>query len=122
MKRKASILFVDDEEAVGNMIRAMLRRLGYRARAETDGRKAVAFCARYPERFDLVILDHLMPGLKGIEIARLLLFIRPDLPVVILTAYREMVFIDEPKETNIRAVLSKPITHGELATALNEIL
>jgi CheY-like chemotaxis protein len=122
MKHRKRILFVDDEEAVARMIKEMLERLGYEARAETDGRKAVAYCARYPARFDLVILDHLMPDLKGLEIARLLLFIRSDLPVIILTGYREMVCIEEPKETNIRAVLSKPITREELSDVLNTIL
>ncbi len=122
MARKTRILFVDDEEAVAEMIREMLERMGYQARAETDERKALAYCARHPKSFDLVILDHLMPHLRGLEIARLLAIIRSDLPVIILTAYRELVCINEPKDTNIRAVLSKPITREELAEALDSVL
>ncbi len=121
-KRKARILFVDDDEALGEMVLETLLQMGYEASTESDPRKVVTQFATRPVTFDAVILDQLMPGLSGLDLARYLSSVQPDLPVILLSGYPEMIYVREVEGANIRAVLFKPLTRPELSRALDRAL
>ena len=67
---KERILLVDDEDAIIEMGQSMLRRLGYRVNAVSDGVQALKMFRGEPNAFDLIITDHAMPRMTGAELAR----------------------------------------------------
>ena len=85
MSNKVKILCVDDEE-LGLRIRQLTLELqGYEVTTASDGSGAIAAFAEHP--FDLVILDYSMPGRNGGEIAAEMRRNRPEVPIILLSAY-----------------------------------
>jgi two-component system, OmpR family, response regulator len=79
----ARILLVDDEQAIQTLLAYPLRRDGYEVVAATDGRQALDRFAE--QRFDLVVLDVMLPHMSGIEVCRRLRS-RSQVPIIMLTA------------------------------------
>jgi DNA-binding response OmpR family regulator len=79
----ARILLVDDEQAIQTLLSYPLRRDGYEVVSATDGRQALDRFAE--QRFDLVVLDVMMPNMDGIEVCRRLRS-RSQVPIIMLTA------------------------------------
>jgi CheY-like chemotaxis protein len=87
-KRKlASILVIDDDPDVRQFIVQSLEDQGYRVRSAADGEHGLKEAAR--ERPDLVIVDFIMPGLSGAEVANRLLAKRPSQPILFVSGYSE---------------------------------
>jgi PAS domain S-box-containing protein len=119
---KGHILLVDDEQLLVDLGRDMLERLGYEVTSHTSSAEALTAFARAPERFDLVITDQTMPGLTGIELARQLLAIRPELPIILCTGYSTRINEAQALACGIRAFAMKPLTTRDIATLLQEVL
>lgn len=82
---KPLILCIDDEE-LGLRVRGMvLERAGYRVITETEGRAGLAIFAKVP--VDAVVLDYFMPGINGEAVAREMRRLRPEVPILLLSAY-----------------------------------
>jgi two-component system, OmpR family, response regulator ResD len=83
---RASVLVVDDEPTIAEVVARYLERAGYRARVASDGPRALAMSAQSPP--DLVGLDIMLPGIDGLEVMRRLHSDRADAParVILLTA------------------------------------
>jgi CheY-like chemotaxis protein len=118
----ASILFIDDEEAVASMAQESLSRLGYKIQAETDPEAALKEFSRDATRFDLVITDQAMPRMSGLTLAQRVLEMRPDIPVILCTGYSETVDEKTAKEAGIGAFLMKPVTREQMANAVKRAL
>jgi len=116
------ILVVDDEELIASMVEQSLSRLGYRVHAETDPQKAVELFSREPGRFDLVITDQAMPRMTGLTLAKRLLQVRPDIPILLCTGYSATVDEKTAKAAGIKGFLMKPLTREQLATTVKETL
>ena len=117
------ILFVDDEESLVSLGRKILTRLGYVVEAETSAAMALDMVSRRPEyHYDLVITDLTMPGMTGIEFARLLLEIRPKLPVILTTGYSASLTAGQIQVMGIRELLLKPVTPQGLGEAVHRAL
>ena len=71
-----------------------------------------------PQEFDLVITDLTMPELTGINLAKALLEIRPDLPIVLCTGFSDQVNEEMLKAAGIKGLLLKPLTLQEFAHAV----
>jgi two-component system OmpR family response regulator len=80
----ATVLVVDDEEYIRDLVTSSLRLAGFTARAVSDGSQALAALER--DRADLVILDVRLPGIDGFEVCRKLRADGSDVPVIFLTA------------------------------------
>jgi PAS domain S-box-containing protein len=118
------VLLVDDERAVVKMERQMLTKLGYRVTTCHDPLEALALFRRRPDDFDLVITDLTMPKLKGTQLARHLLHIRPDLPILMCTGYGDDV-AEQPRhlaDLGIRELILKPSPRHHLAAAIRRAL
>jgi CheY-like chemotaxis protein len=85
VKSGERILFVDDELDVVFSAQKMLERLGYNVVATCDSIQALQTFKASPEQFDLVITDQTMPKMTGTELARELITIRQDIPIVLCT-------------------------------------
>lgn len=117
-----TILYVDDEEVIVDMARHTLKLLGYRVVAVTDPSKALEHFLKEPKEFDIVITDQIMPGMTGTELAKVLLSLRPDIPIVLTTGFSETINASEAKSMGIRAFVMKPLTRGELAETIRRVL
>jgi PAS domain S-box-containing protein len=116
------ILFIDDEENLAELGKAMLEKLGYKVTAMTDSAEALRVYCENPSRFDLVITDQTMPGLSGISLARELLKVRPDMPIILCTGHSETVNQESIKAAGIREYLMKPLARQELAETVRRVL
>jgi CheY-like chemotaxis protein len=110
------ILLVDDERSVRDMIRQLLRQDDHTVVEANNGAEALGLYAQ--DRFDVVLIDCVMPFLKGPELAVRIKKMSPDQPVLMITGYGM-----KPGPYNpVNAVLRKPFDLGELRTALAGVL
>jgi PAS domain S-box-containing protein len=115
------ILLVEDEEAILEIEKKMLQRMGYSVTACINSLDAKACFEKSPDSFDLVISDLTMPNISGDKLAIELTQIRPDIPVIICTGYSERES-DLSHKPGVRALLTKPILKKELAGAIRRVL
>ena len=115
-----AVLYVEDQDEVATVGRAMMERLGYRVTVALTGMDALELFRADPDRFDVVVTDQTMLGMTGAELARELLRIRPDLPIVLMTGYSESITSEKARRMGIRGYLRKPIVTSELAVALRQ--
>jgi signal transduction histidine kinase/ActR/RegA family two-component response regulator len=116
------ILLVDDEAPIITMLQNMLSRLGYQVSPMTDSRQALEHFKARPEAYDLVITDQTMPGLTGGELARAMLAIRPDLPIILCTGFSESFTEELAHEVGIREYIMKPVIIQELTQKIRAVL
>lgn len=121
-KGQESVLFVDDEPALVKMCQQMLESLGYKVVTRTSSIEALGAFRFEPDGFDIVITDLTMPNLTGVELAKELMQIRPDIPVVLCTGFSEQISPEKAKALGIRELLFKPLVTRDLATAVRRVL
>lgn len=114
--------FVDDEEAIVKSTKQLLGRLGYKVTAEASGLNALKAFRRNPDTFDLVIKDQTMPDLSGVELINKLVKTRPEIPIILCTGYSELIVAQRAKETGVRSFASNPLSVGEIAETIREVL
>ncbi|MGD0230358.1 MAG: ATP-binding protein [Syntrophorhabdales bacterium] len=116
------ILFVDDEEVLVEMGEAILAELGYEVTSRMSSKDALALVEQDPSRFDLVITDQTMPDMTGVELARRILAIRHDMPLILCTGFSHLVDADKAKVAGIKAFAMKPVTKREIARTIRKVL
>jgi PAS domain S-box-containing protein len=116
------ILFVDDEKMLVDIGQQALQRLGYDVVSRTSPIEALELFKAKPDFFDLVITDKTMPGITGDVLAKELMSIRPNLPVIICTGYSQTIDHERAKQIGIKAFVMKPILINEIATAVRKVL
>ena len=119
---KLSILFVDDEGHLVEVMEQVLASLGYRVTAARQSRDALRLFREDPGSFDLVITDMTMPGMTGAELAREILRVRPGTPIILCTGYSELIGEDEALRMGIRRFLMKPLFMGDVAREIRAVL
>jgi len=118
-----TILLVDDEEMlVVEFLSQILEDLGYNVIAKTCSLEALKEFEEDPEKFDLVITDQIMPELTGSELAKELLLIRPDIPVILCTGFSEVISPEKVKEIGIKEFVMKPFDIKQLAKLIRKVL
>ena len=116
------ILVVDDDREIADLERRMLTGLGYRPTLFTDSAKALAAWKDDPDAFDLVLTDMTMPGISGAELARQILELRPQTPIVLCTGFSEVMDQARAASLGIRGYIMKPVLLRELAAKIREAL
>lgn len=117
-----SILVVDDEQMVADYLKGFLERLGYRITICNDGSSALALFEHNPQAFDLVITDQTMPGKTGFEMARNMLALRPDLPIILCSGYSSALSPERVAKAGIREFMMKPVSLHDLAPVIRAVL
>ena len=120
--RAERVLFVDDERSLVRIADRTLQDLGYRPTIETDSVRALEMFRQAPDGFDLLVTDFSMPGLSGLELARAVHGIRPDLPILLATGFIEDIPPEDLEEAGVRATIRKPSTKRELGQAIQSVL
>jgi PAS domain S-box-containing protein len=116
------ILFVDDEDFQADIGKRMLERLGYRVTTRTKSLEALDLFRQTPDGFDLVITDMTMPDMTGDVLARKLISIRPDIPIIVCTGYSERINPDIVKEIGIKEMALKPVVMKDIAQMIQRVL
>src|SRR5690554_3056382 len=88
MRSNASILVIDDEEIMREILETLLTREGYNVRLASGGAEGLELARSLP--FDAVIVDMMMPGMDGLAVLEELRKQDEELPVIMITAYASM--------------------------------
>ncbi len=118
--RPLRVLLVDDEEVVRQILREYL--IGDEHVVETAANGHEALDKLPKAAFDVVILDRAMPGLSGDQVAVAIKELRPELPVILLTGFGNMMQATGETPPGIDLVLGKPVTIAGLRSALAQVV
>ena len=121
-KGNEKILFVDDEAAIVKMGKLILERLGYEVTTCTGSVEALNLFHSNPDYFDLLITDMTMPTMTGDQLAKDLMKVKPDLPVILCTGFSKKISKAAALQIGIKAFAHKPIVKEELANTIREVL
>ncbi|HVY64177.1 MAG TPA: ATP-binding protein [Gammaproteobacteria bacterium] len=116
------VMIVDDEPQLASLLEDMAASLGYEPLGLTDPARALDLLRRTPDRIDVLITDERMPGMRGMDLARSVRELRPDLPIVLVTGYRSAELDGEAGRCGIARILDKPVHRSELERALGELV
>jgi PAS domain S-box-containing protein len=117
-----TVLLVEDEESVRQLVKETLERKGYRVLEAENGEAGLTVAAQHQQQIDLVITDVVMPHLGGQELAQRLRASRPEIKVLYLSGYTEDAVVGEGTVESGKAFLQKPFTLQSLARKVREVL
>ena len=117
-----NILLIDDEDTLLSVNQDLLETLVYTITSENSSHAALQIFKEDPGKFDLVITDQTMPNLTGYELAKQLMEIRADIPVILCTGYSETITSEKAKAVGIKAFIMKPVTMEELSETIRNVL
>jgi len=116
------ILLVDDEKMIAELEGQMFTRLGYRVTTRLSSVDALEAFRANPQGYDLVITDMTMPNMTGEQLAKELIAIQPDIPIIICTGFSERLGREKAKAIGIKEILMKPITLLEMSRTVRRVL
>ncbi|MGV8059616.1 MAG: PAS domain S-box protein [Smithellaceae bacterium] len=116
------ILFIDDEIVITDLYKNMLERLGYKVDTTYNAIEALDLFRKDPKRFDLIITDQTMPKMTGIALAKELICLRPDLPIILCTGLSQEKAAEEARRMGVKEVLFKPVGRVALVQAIRKLL
>lgn len=116
------ILFIDDEELLSEMGKDMLEKLGYHVTVRRSSFEALETFQNNPKDFDMVITDQTMPGITGSDLARRMIQIRPDIPIILCTGYSNLIDEHSAKALGIKEFALKPLTKGAIGALIRKVL
>ena len=116
------ILLVDDEEQVVAVTGELLESLGYTVTGKVSARESLLLFLKSSNDFDLVITDLTMPYLTGLELCKKMKEIRPNIPIILFTGYREEFSSVVAREAGVDAFFMKPISFREMAGIVRKAL
>lgn len=114
------ILVVDDEPAVCDAIKMMLKFDGHEVQTANGSKAALSLLEQ--GKFDLIIMDYSMPGMKGDELAAVIKERLPHQPIIMITAYAEMLKSSSDPLPGVDFIISKPFSLADLREAIAGVL
>ncbi|VAX19027.1 hypothetical protein MNBD_NITROSPINAE03-914, partial [hydrothermal vent metagenome] len=121
-KGNERILFIDDERPLVRLGMEALGQFGYDVVGETSSVEALNRFRKTPEKFDLVITDQTMPNIAGDELAREMIKIRSNIPVILCTGFSKTITPEKARDIGIRDFILKPVLANELAVTVRKTL
>jgi two-component system response regulator PilR (NtrC family) len=117
MRRQGSILVIDDEEIMREILETLLSREGYTVRLASSGREGLELVRSTP--FDAVITDMMMPEMDGLQVLDAVRTIDDDLPVIMITAFASMETAVSAMKKGAFDYITKPFKNDEVLVVLN---
>jgi two-component system, NtrC family, sensor kinase len=114
------ILLTEDDSLVRASMLLALQDAGYTVEEARSGAEALEVLRRGP--VDLLVTDYAMPGMSGVELARLARALQPRLPVILVTGYAQPALDARPPRHHVNAVLHKPFAPQELVARIEALL
>ena len=122
IKGTGTILLVDDEEMVLEVGERFLKVMGYQVLTAREGREAIEIYKKHRETIDLVLLDIIMPNMKGGEVFDRLKEINPDIKVLLSSGYSIDGEASHILERGCRGFIQKPFNMSQLSQSIGAIL
>jgi len=116
------ILFLDDDKVLVDIGEKMLKKLGYRVNSRTSPYEALEAFKANPSKYDMVITDMTMPGMTGDILAKEILKIRYNIPIIICTGFSKMMSPEKASKMGIKDFLMKPLTMSDLSKSIRTVL
>lgn len=117
-----TILVVDDDPAIVQMVGEMITRLGYHVAPYTDPSEALAHFSENPDRFDVIISDMTMPEMSGIQLSEKMKAVRQDIPFIICTGFSDQIDDASRAQYDIQGYIEKPVIKMEMAKKIRSVL
>jgi PAS domain S-box-containing protein len=117
-----TILLVEDDETVRNLIREILKDHGYEVIEAADGTTALSIFGIHKAKINLLVTDIIMPGISGGELRDRMKEIRPDIKVLFISGYTDDSLSQSGILSSDAALLEKPFTPDDLARKVREVL
>jgi CheY-like chemotaxis protein len=117
-----NILIVEDEDQVRDLAKQILEEKGYSVMTAADGAEGVRICQDFPERFDLVITDVVMPMIGGTELAQQISKIQSRAKILYMSGYTSDSMVRDGVLEDEAFFLQKPFTPPFLADKVREVL
>jgi len=120
MEGNGTILLAEDEEKLRELVTESLQRAGYQVLAAADGNEAIDLAKNHNGRLDLLFTDLVMPGINGLETARQVTVLRPEIKVLYTSGYISDRL--ELREVDKNLLLDKPYTLPVLTAKIKEVI
>ena len=117
-----TILVVDDEPPMREVLQVFLRESGHHVLTSDSGEDAVKICYEYEETIDVMVTDLSMPGIDGVQLAKLVRQIRPNVKVVVSSAVSRAACIGQAGLSENAVFLKKPFPLPAMESAIQDIL
>ncbi len=121
-KGTETVLVVEDQDGIRDIVRESLRRNGYKVLIANDGDEALQMAATYPDPIHLLITDLVMPNIGGRELAQRLTPQRPAMKVLFMSGYSEQSALEIQTTSQSATVLQKPFSLDALARNVRRVL
>ena len=122
MGRGETILVVDDEASICDIIRATLESCGYRVLTAKDQTDAIAIHTRSENRVDVVLTDMIMPSAQGISAVQAFREIDPSVKIVAMSGDSSVESLNDVSKSGLDMFIAKPFTAELLLKSLHEVL
>jgi PAS domain S-box-containing protein len=119
---KETILFIDDEEMIVDIVRSMLENLGYKIFGKTAPIQALEMFQEEPAKFDLIVTDMTMPKMTGLDLAKRLRQLRPDIPILLCTGFGVDIAEATAANHGIEGIIFKPILMRDMVEKIRAVL
>ncbi|HTM30302.1 MAG TPA: sigma-54 dependent transcriptional regulator [Vicinamibacterales bacterium] len=120
MRRNGSVLVIDDEEIMREILQTLLEREGYAVRVAAAGQEGLDLARALP--FDAVIVDVMMPGLDGLQVLEEIKKHDDGLPVLMITAYASMDTAIKAMKAGAFDYITKPFKNDEVLVVLQNAI
>ena len=117
-----TVLYVDDEIPLTNVIQIFLTRQGFHVDVANDPLDALAMFSAAPEKYDVVVSDQVMPNMRGDQLVQAMLAIRPDIPFILCSGYSDAIDITQAKEKGVQEFLQKPLDFKQFSEILKNTI
>ena len=114
------ILVVDDDPDILRLNAELLQRCGYQVDAAADG--AAAWAAIQESNYDVMVTDHQMPEMSGIQLLKKLRAARLKLPVIMVTGHYPQLEFNQDPQLQLEACLLKPYSFDDLLAVVKNVL
>lgn len=121
-KGTETVLVVEDQDGIRDIVRESLRRNGYKVLIAVDGNEALQMASSYPDAIHLLVTDLVMPNIGGRELAQRLTPQRPTMKVLFMSGYSEHSALDIEDTGSSATVLQKPFSLDALARNVRRVL
>jgi len=117
----AKILIIDDNEAVAEYFSELLKSNGFNTTVFNCSEKALAYCKSNLHRYQLVISDIRMPNINGDQLAKEILRLNPNMPIILCSGYMDHISRKQLLDIGIKDFMEKPINSSKLLTTIGEL-
>lgn len=117
-----SVMVIDDMTDFKELLALNLKSHGFIVDAFEDASEALARFAENPSATDIAVVDFMMPGMNGEELARAMHELRPELPVILLSGYASGITNENAREHGFCAMFEKPVEMSKLSRLLVQLV